>query len=840
VSATECSDLMELLKLTRRKLFSQINPEEAKVNSKAQEVFYSTYCYQRILKMFDLLVNLIEEYEDASKTWNLDDKTLVLNVMKECISVLSVSAMANPQKKTILMQSLDSLTRFHRFDIGQFDLVAEIFNDNPGALVGHQKKMMNFFKNLILSEGHQRRFLNFFHSLIDFDEEDCEVKQKLFLDLFLPYNVPTKMCECLNLLYGFINSNTEEIEFYLYGTFGKTNDTNKKEKFQASFSSEPFLYHKEVILLFIKLLDHSTLASLVKIQLRKYFSINYLIRFFIEKDNFFQPGFEDVDRESLLPTIEDQSEMYVTGITVLKPFIAELLFKIYCSREKSIYRTLLSSMNILTDLMVFETERFRYLEGNRTDPAYTTYLSYLLQILIKIFENKLNSPRDVHDFEMNCFKELLEEVIGRRIKHLYGSLSQETFEKIQAFLKHFDKETELMSEWRSNGPALLEVAGEPKDKMTNKILEMRAKQIKIEEITFHDVWELALDELKQAEEQSVREETQTLGKVIHSFSTIFDAAQTKKYGINFKLNDLLKRFVVYLSLDRVTPEKKILILDYLLQYIETSENLANSQDTLQNVNISTALLNSLSSASFEKDKIVLKSFEFLNAMLRGGNSYIQNQIYDYFQANSKETEWFFISINKYLENFVKVLEDPLFRSSITYDRRLLLAENILKFFQLLCENHNENLQVYLRHQTNLRRSYNFLQMVCSLIKSFVRSRNQIMKLFPLFRISLEFLTEMVQGPNVANQKDLIDLNLVACLDAILKWKPNQDSTDLNRALTITAKSRLVKIRLTKEFDEDNELDFKRIETALKGKFRLDDDMLSIIKHKVLPQDLPRR
>jgi hypothetical protein len=298
VSISECNDLIELLKLARSKLFSQISSDEARVNPKAQEVFYSTESHKRILRMFDLLVNLIEEYEEASKVFNHEDKTMVLNVMKDCVSVLSVSVKANAQKKTILMQNLESLTRFHRFDVGQFDLVADIFNDNPGALVGQQKQMMIFFKNLILSEGHQRRFLNFFHSLIDFDEEDCEVKQKLFLDLFLPYNVPTKMCECISLLYGFINSNTEEIEFYLYGTFGANKETNNKEKFKASFVSEPFLYHKEIIGLFIKLLDHSTLASLVKIQLRKYFSINYLIRFFVEKDNFFQPGLRERGQRS--------------------------------------------------------------------------------------------------------------------------------------------------------------------------------------------------------------------------------------------------------------------------------------------------------------------------------------------------------------------------------------------------------------------------------------------------------------------------------------------------------------------------------------------------------------
>jgi hypothetical protein len=834
VSISECNDLIELLKLARSKLFSQISSDEARVNPKAQEVFYSTESHKRILRMFELLVNLIEEYEEASKVFNHEDKTMVLNVMKDCVSVLSVSVKANAQKKTILMQNLESLTRFHRFDVGQFDLVADIFNDNPGALVGQQKQMMIFFKNLILSEGHQRRFLNFFHSLIDFDEEDCEVKQKLFLDLFLPYNVPTKMCECISLLYGFINSNTEEIEFYLYGTFGANKETNNKEKFKASFVSEPFLYHKEIIGLFIKLLDHSTLASLVKIQLRKYFSINYLIRFLVEKDNFFQPGHENVDKEALLPDIDDPSEMYVTGITVLKPIVAELLFKIYCSREKGIYRTLLSSMNIITDLMVSETDRFRYSDVSRRDESYSTYLAYLLQVLMKIFENKLNSPLDREDYEMKCLQDLLIEVIRGRSGHLYGALTAEVISTMHAFFRYFH-ESEPITELKANEEAFLKSREEPKDKISNQILEMRAKQIKIEEITFHDVWELALDELKQTEEHCVREETQTLGKVIHSFSTIFEAAQMKKYGISFKLNDLLKRFVVYLSLERVTAEKKILVLDYLLQYIETSENLANTQDTLQNVKISTALLNSLSSANFEKDKIVLKNFEFLNAMLKGGNSYIQNQIYDYFQTNTKETEWIFASIKRYIEVFVKYLEDPLFRSSITYDRRLLLAENILKFFQLLCENHNESLQVYLRHQPNLRRSYNFLEIVCSLIKSFVRSRNQIMKLYPLFRISLEFLTEMVQGPNLANQKELIELNLVGCLDAILKWKPNDEKSDMTRSLTITAKSRLVKIRLTKEFDEDNELDFKRIETALKGKFRMNDDMLSIIKHKVTVQ-----
>ena len=90
---------------------------------------------------------------------------------------------------------------------------------------------------------------------------------------------------------------------------------------------------------------------------------------------------------------------------------------------------------------------------------------------------------------------------------------------------------------------------------------------------------------------------------------------------------------------------------------------------------------------------------------------------------------------------------------------------ILRFLQLLCENHNSELQNYLRIQTNNKNSYNlvcetlqFLDCICGsttgglgLLGLWINENN-----VDLINQTLESLTEYCQGPCHDNQYSIIN------------------------------------------------------------------------------------
>ncbi len=96
---------------------------------------------------------------------------------------------------------------------------------------------------------------------------------------------------------------------------------------------------------------------------------------------------------------------------------------------------------------------------------------------------------------------------------------------------------------------------------------------------------------------------------------------------------------------------------------------------------------------------------------------------------------------------------------------IAIMEIILRFLQLLCENHNTDLQNYLRVQTNNKTSYNlvcetlqFLDCICGsttgglgLLGLWINENN-----VHLINQTLESLTEYCQGPCHENQYGIIN------------------------------------------------------------------------------------
>jgi len=122
-------------------------------------------------------------------------------------------------------------------------------------------------------------------------------------------------------------------------------------------------------------------------------------------------------------------------------------------------------------------------------------------------------------------------------------------------------------------------------------------------------------------------------------------------------------------------------------------------------------------------------------------------------------------------NQKKVREDH-YRLEFIHDSSNELDIIALKFLQLLCENHNDNLQNYLRYQPNFKKGYDLVSATNNylhvLFFNYDKSdSNSFISLIKCFDLLIEF----VQGPCMNNQVLLINSKLLFTISDILhKYK----------------------------------------------------------------------
>ncbi|KAL4497224.1 hypothetical protein ABPG72_019544 [Tetrahymena utriculariae] len=168
-------------------------------------------------------------------------------------------------------------------------------------------------------------------------------------------------------------------------------------------------------------------------------------------------------------------------------------------------------------------------------------------------------------------------------------------------------------------------------------------------------------------------------------------------------------------------------------------------------------------------------------LLGGGNKKIQDGFYEYFLKNS-ESENFFYKVYSHLSQEISNI-----RREISLNERIKFANKkiqycyknrhfnqttrILRFLQLLTENHNQNLQNYMHTQTGSRTSYDLINIIVQLVETLVENINQnnYDKLVQCF----DTLTEFIQGPCKENQIALCEGRFIEIATKLLKIKNHE-------------------------------------------------------------------
>uniref|UniRef100_A0A671LFL9 Inositol 1,4,5-trisphosphate receptor n=1 Tax=Sinocyclocheilus anshuiensis TaxID=1608454 RepID=A0A671LFL9_9TELE len=233
-------------------------------------------------------------------------------------------------------------------------------------------------------------------------------------------------------------------------------------------------------------------------------------------------------------------------------------------------------------------------------------------------------------------------------------------------------------------------------------------------------------------------------------------------------------------------------------------SITDIQCALDNVGVSELVIDLI--VSTKNDRIFEESILLGIALLRGGNTQIQNSFYNQLHKQKKSEKFFkvfydrmelaqkairsSVSVNMFELSYIRgQLKDASSVTSKAYStfrlevypemesmgsggdgmeevveetqmsQAIIIMKPILRFLQLLCENHNRDLQNFLRDQNN-KTNYNlvcetlqFLDCICGsttgglgLLGLYINERN-----VDLVKQTLETITEYCQGPCHENQ-----------------------------------------------------------------------------------------
>uniref|UniRef100_A0A8C1LRH0 Inositol 1,4,5-trisphosphate receptor n=1 Tax=Cyprinus carpio TaxID=7962 RepID=A0A8C1LRH0_CYPCA len=177
--------------------------------------------------------------------------------------------------------------------------------------------------------------------------------------------------------------------------------------------------------------------------------------------------------------------------------------------------------------------------------------------------------------------------------------------------------------------------------------------------------------------------------------------------------------------------------------------------------------------SSKNEKIFQESIQLAICLLEGGNTEIQNSFYKLMMGDSKSEKFFKVLNDLYeVDNIILLLNEVMLIYLVYISNKLnntemgpsvTIMKPILRFLQLLCENHNHDLQNFLRCQSN-KTNYNlvcetlqFLDIMCGsttgglgLLGLYINENN-----VELITQTLETLTEYCQGPCQENQTCIV-------------------------------------------------------------------------------------
>ena len=298
-------------------------------------------------------------------------------------------------------------------------------------------------------------------------------------------------------------------------------------------------------------------------------------------------------------------------------------------------------------------------------------------------------------------------------------------------------------------------------------------------------WSELQRELVEAFSVPSADDLQPLTKLLVSFSN--DTMRSHRELIEIVIKHLTRS-----ELPDWVNVGMLLCFRYLLEAEQPEKQLQQLQNLLNTLQ-ATPLISTL----LEKREyvVVRHAIKFGIGLLEGGNKKCQDTLLRYFREHDEK---FFLTIRQYLKFAQHEIGTALPSrredgGELSHDSFALIARDLCRLLQLLCEGHHFEFQNYVRHQDDNFNSYNMCILLMELLHTVVASLDP--KNVCIAVQCLNTLTEFCQGPCQLNQQAIVGCDVVMEVNRILTARYDMDRFEEDSVLDMKCAAIIILLAL---------------------------------------------
>ncbi|CAD8111133.1 unnamed protein product [Paramecium sonneborni] len=755
----------------------------------------------RHLKVDKLGVDLIKDSVFMVEQEDIDPELQqkLKKMFQVCLTFLKYFCMNNLTNQNVMSQHIVALISKLNTDLGQVELLCEIFRDNKAVCFERSQEVIDDFVRLIITNGRRVRYLEFFLVIMQIKTEYISQNQKAVLNLFIDPRYKTQ------LFYMLPKGEADEHPIFDFET--KFHDN-------PNYKDEPYDYHAK----FIEVCAQCTIGKEGLLssenKLKAQITFKYVMELLLEKDEFSEliepPSGLDSEQQFMeIPTHKQRSQLQsgisiiplnrdkVEGITKIKPSLLDLLFYTYLESEK-ISEEVFSCFDMIIQFIANEKDRIMKCK-NFIPQFYDYFFSNLMLVLnglVKVLNRELGSQALVQGSKLQ--KQSTE--FYRELEELRNFLTESFTSQLQlsnrqkTLLQYF-KDNIIMKEELNKQNQDDQKYQQEKERQKNRsrqasqyktpkrlqTIQTSKRELSTDQI-WKELWDIFLTEFLDSEEliEAINKEQMAFAKAISKVEEIFKKDKIVHQQINKQI--IFQRLIAFLekssaSAENITTFK--LILNVLRNFIhiedeseftpdmdkeekktiiqrqkKDNQNFLNSNNAMQ---MTLTLLSDISDP-INSQKIFGELIQFAIDLLDGGNEDIQRSIWNYFQ-NFTESETIFLRLHNEFQKTIKNMkknDEMLFQFG--FQKQPDIINQILRLLQLFAEGHYKELQEYMYFQKFNHHSHNLIYDFIDLLQSYMNAVEP--DYFENMIQNFDTITEYIQGPCRTNQKALIEANFL--------------------------------------------------------------------------------
>jgi hypothetical protein len=458
-------------------------------------------------------------------------------------------------------------------------------------------------------------------------------------------------------------------------------------------------------------------------------------------------------------------------INLLKISVIELLYFVYFE-SATISEDVISYAGVFVKLFRVETERLKHLEKDNITPDYIEFLfGNLLRMAVAVESSLMKEKSVLEDEELSTFK------MSDFVNEFANKFELFSDEEIVKYIQEINGITRMFN--FDLGPRVSKLSKREAEPSIHEAIPKAEKSD-----IWRYLWQQFIDTISESDKikDQVHSEKQVLSRALNQIEDLFKIpiihspdieAKVKKILINVNKKRIIRSIIAFV-VDNYREQNRINTISEVLYCLggmiplneegmvdeDNDEAVKKEQSFLEECGATGMVMKQVSDPmqTIVADDYNLNLFRFAIRLLKGGNKYIQGEFFEYMRTESS-AEVFFSKIYYVFQKETEYIN----KDQISPDISIVLS--ILELIQHFAEGHNQNLQLYMRSQTNSLRSYNLLEEVVTLLSSYLTCKKY--QYFELILQCFDTITELIQGPCFENQQFLMQGRMMETVSKLL-------------------------------------------------------------------------